>query len=65
VKIQHKWTLENGSRCLVISMHASMEEGSGLWGQNHIDDDDVWSYGHVSYHGNGQRGPVATDRNTK
>jgi hypothetical protein len=46
-------------------MHASMEEGSGLWGQNHIDDDDVWSYGHVSYHGNGQRGPVATDRNTK
>jgi hypothetical protein len=55
-------------KCLVISMHASMEEGSGLWGQNHIDDDDdddVWSYGHVSNHGNGQRGPVATDRNTK
>ena len=41
--------------------------GRGKWGQNHIvdDDDDVWSYGHVSYHGNGQRGPVATDRNTK
>lgn len=42
--------------------------GGGKWAvgpKSYRRDDDVWSYGHVSYHGNGQRGPVATDRNTK